>query len=61
MFYSVIGDSQNALKYLEYHFEDGYIFLPRINNSSDFNAIKTEPRFVTLLKKMDLHPSQLSF
>ena len=54
MLYSFIGDSQNALKYLEYFFEDGHIILPRINNSSDFNAIKTEPRFVALLEKMGL-------
>lgn len=54
MFYSFIGDSQNALKYLEYSFEDGQIWLPRINTSPDFNAIKTEPRFVALLEKMGL-------
>ncbi len=54
MFYSFIGDSQNALKYLEYFSEDGQILLPKINNSSDFNAIKTEPRFIAILKKMGL-------
>ena len=54
MFYIFIGDSQNALKYLEYLFEEGDIRLPRINNSSDFNAIKTEPRFIALLEKMGL-------
>ncbi|MGB5665066.1 tetratricopeptide repeat protein [Eudoraea sp.] len=54
MFYSFIGDSQNALKYLEYFSEGGQILLPKINNSSDFNAIKTEPRFIAILKKMGL-------
>ena len=54
VFYSFIGDSQNALKYLEYYFEGGYLELPRINNSSHFNAIKTEPRFIALLEKMNL-------
>jgi TolB-like protein len=53
-FYSLIGDSQNALKYLEYFFEEGHITLPRINNSSEFSFIRTEPRFIALLNKMNL-------
>ena len=53
-FYSLIGDSQNALKYLEYFFEEGHIALPRINNSSEFSFIRTEPRFIALLNKMNL-------
>jgi tetratricopeptide (TPR) repeat protein len=53
-FYSLIGDSQNALKYLEYFFEEGHIAVPRINNSSEFSFIRTEPRFIALLNKMNL-------
>ena len=53
-FYGCIGDSQNALKYLENAFENGNIFVSRSNNSSDFRFIRTEPRFIALLKKMGL-------
>ena len=57
-FYGCIGDSLNALKYLEYNFENGYIALPRMNNSSEFAFIKTEPRFIALLNKMNLEETQ---
>jgi hypothetical protein len=58
-FYACIGDSQNALKYLEKYFEDGedYINLPLINNDSDFRFIRTNPRFIVLLEKMGLENS----
>ena len=53
-FYSIIGDSQNALKLLEKAFEEGDSELPFIKNNPDFNSIKTEPRFIALLEKMGL-------
>ena len=53
-FYGCIGDSQNSLKYLESAFEDGLIEMPKIKSCSDFNFIKTEPRYISILKKMDL-------
>jgi len=53
-FYNCVGDYQNALKYLESAFENGEIEMPKINNIPDFKSIKTEPRFQTILKKMNL-------
>lgn len=53
-FYSIIGDSQNALKVLEKAFEEGDSGMPFIKNNPDFNTIKTEPRFIAILKKMNL-------
>ncbi len=53
-FYGSIGDSQNTLKYLESAFKDGLIEMPKIKNCSDFNFIKTEPRYIALLKEMNL-------
>lgn len=55
--YGCIEDSQNALKYLEYFYEDGDLALPRMNNSPDFKFIRTEPRFIVLLEKMGLENS----
>ena len=54
LFYSVIGDSQNALRYLEKAFEDNSLGMPFISNNIDLDTIKTEPRFVALLEKMGL-------
>jgi len=56
-YYNLIGDSQNALKVLEKDFEEGDPGMPFINSNSDFNTIKTEPRFIALLKKMGLENS----
>ncbi len=53
-FYAIIGDSQKALKYLEKAFEDGNPEMPIINNNLVFNSIRTKPRFIALLKKMNL-------
>ena len=52
--YGCIGDSQNTLKYLEDAFENGAIAMPVINNMSDFNFIQSDPRYIALLKKMNL-------
>lgn len=53
-FYARTGDLQNALKYLEKAFKHGETGILFINGSSDFNSIRTEPRFIALLKKMGL-------
>ncbi len=53
-FYGCIGDSQNALKYLEKSFKEGIVETPKIKNNSDFDSIKTEPRYIALLEKMGL-------
>ena len=52
--YSCLGDYQNALKYLEDAYKNDYIELAFLIRNSDFNAIKTEPRYIALLNKMGL-------
>ena len=59
-FYVIIGDSESALNYLEKSYIAGEPGLPFINSNLDFKSIKTEPRFIDLLKKMDLYQYQLS-
>lgn len=53
-FYAFIGNSQNALNYLEKAFKEGDHRMPNIKNNPDFNSIKTEPRYIALLEKMGL-------
>ena len=52
--YSCLGYHQNALKYLEDAYKNDYIELAFLIRNSDFNAIKTEPRYIALLNKMGL-------
>ena len=59
-FYVIIGDSESALNYLEKSYIADEPGLPFINSNLDFKSIKTEPRFIDLLKKMDLYQYQLS-
>ncbi|MEN8122873.1 MAG: hypothetical protein ABFS35_21215 [Bacteroidota bacterium] len=52
--YAIIGDSEKAITYLKKYREvDGNI-LSWINNNPDFNFIKTDPRFIAMLKEMNL-------
>ena len=52
--YAIIGDAQKTIEYLEKGMEIGESNMPRINNNQDFDFIRTDPRFITLLKKMEL-------
>jgi TolB-like protein/class 3 adenylate cyclase len=52
--YAIIGDAQNAIEYLEKGMEIGDNNMPRINNNQDFDLIRTDPRFISLLRKMRL-------
>ncbi|MDX5584271.1 MAG: hypothetical protein QNK20_04990 [Aureibaculum sp.] len=52
--YALIGDSQNALKYLEKGYEIKESGLHFIIYYPNFDFIKTEPRFIALLEKMNL-------
>lgn len=53
-FYAIIGDSQNALEYVEKAFENGNPELLIINNNQVFSTLRSEPRFLALLEKMNL-------
>jgi hypothetical protein len=52
--YAIIGDSPKAIEYLEKGFEIGEGSMQRMNNNQDFNNIRTDPRYIELLKKMNL-------
>jgi len=52
--YALIGDSQNAIKYLEESLRIGESNIPRINNNPDFDFIRDDPRFSAMLKTMRL-------
>jgi len=52
--YALIGDTQNAIKYLEKSMNIGESSIPRINSNPDFDFIKDDPRFNALLKEMHL-------
>ncbi len=52
--YAIIGNSENALRFLEKGVKDGNLGLPFINNNPDFNSIRADSRFKAILKKMNL-------
>jgi len=53
-FYSLLGDPDNAMFYLEKSYANAEFILPIIKNNPDFKSIKTDPRFISLLDKMNL-------
>ena len=53
-FYAIIGDEQKAIEYLEKLVESDQLGKPYINFNPDFNILRTEPRFIALLEKMNL-------
>jgi TolB-like protein/tetratricopeptide (TPR) repeat protein len=52
--YSKLGNKDETLICLEKGVEERIYDMPRINNSVQFNNLKNEPRFITLIKKMGL-------
>ncbi len=52
--YALIGDTQNAIKYLEKSMKYGESNIPRINSNPDYDFIRDDPRFKALLKEMHL-------
>ena len=53
-FYSLLGNPDKALFYLEKSYANLEFILPSIKNDPDFKSIKTDPRFMALLDKMNL-------
>jgi len=56
--FSLRGDQEEALYWLEKAYDEHYPELPRINNCPDYNFIRSEPRFQALIKKMGLSEYQ---
>ena len=52
--YVWIGNKDAALDYLEKAFESRELLMPLIKYDLDFEVLRTEPRFIALLKKMNL-------
>ncbi len=53
-FHAIIGNSQEAIEYLERGIEIGEYPMPRININPDFNDLRTDPKFIALLTRMRL-------
>ena len=53
-FYYLLGDPDKAIFYLEKSYANREFILPFIKNNPDFKSIKTDPRFIALLDKMNL-------
>ena len=52
--YAIIKDSEKAIEHLEKGFELGESSMLRINNNPDFSFLRNDPRFIALLKKINL-------
>ncbi|RED44732.1 helix-turn-helix domain-containing protein [Seonamhaeicola aphaedonensis] len=50
----LLGNKQKELELLEKSFESGEFIMDRINANPDFDSIRSDPRFVALLKKINL-------
>lgn len=54
LIYSAIGDDENALKYLEKAYAEKDIRMVFLGVEPKWGALRSEPRFIELLKKMNL-------
>ena len=52
--YGILGNAQGAMDYLEKAMEAGESSLPQINIHPDLELLQDDPRFKTLLRKMNL-------
>ncbi|UKM65942.1 hypothetical protein GSB9_02514 [Flavobacteriaceae bacterium GSB9] len=50
----LIGDKKAALELLESSYKYGEIFFPRIKHCIDFEPLRSEPRFVALVDKLNM-------
>ena len=58
--YSMIGDIEETLNWLELAFEDPPTDIPRVNNDPRFEFLRSEPRFQEMIRKMGLTAYQTS-
>jgi TolB-like protein len=56
--YAITGKKEEALNNLEQEFKIYFPGFPRINNDPDFDNVRWEPRFQSLIKKMGLSAYQ---
>jgi len=53
--YTLLGEKQLALDWLEKSYESRYPNLPDVIKSADYEILRSEPRYLELLKKMGLN------
>jgi len=51
--FAMMGDSHKCIEFLEKGMKAGEVNMPRINTNQDFDFIRNDPKFSSLLKKMD--------
>jgi TolB-like protein len=56
--YAILGKKEETLNWLEKAMKEHTTNLPRINNNIDFNFLRSDPRFVSILKQMGLSDLQ---
>jgi len=54
LLYSLLGEKELALDWLEKSYESRFMDLPKTIKSVDFEILRSEPRYIELLKKMKL-------
>jgi TolB-like protein len=52
--FAILAKKEETLNWLEKALEEHTTDLPRINNNIDFNFLRSDPRFVSILKQMEL-------
>ena len=52
--YTILGKKEEELSWLEKALKENLTSLPEINNNSDFDNLRSEPRFQAIIKKMGL-------
>ena len=57
--YARLGKKEEAIYWLEKHFETKPLSLPRINNDPQLEILRSEPRFQAIIKKMGLSEYQI--
>jgi hypothetical protein len=56
MHYLMLGDKERSIQTLEAGLASNFKSLPRINAEPVLDSLRSEPRFVDLIRKMGLRP-----
>lgn len=56
-FYSLIGETQDAIRYFEEALDAGFAHLEWVENDSDLDALRDDPRFQALIDRLRGHPA----
>lgn len=56
--YAALGDNDQAFAWLDKAYEERFVILPSLSVSPVFQPLRKDPRFVALLTKMNLSPTE---